>query len=225
MSYWIFKFVLIGPGAVAIFRPRWRGRENLPRTGGFVLAPNHLTMLDPAFVSMGVPRKVIFVAKRKYYQGGGPKGRLMAWFLDAIGQTPIDVESASSAAPALETARRLLVGGGVWAAFPEGTRSRDGKLHRGRTGVMRVALPLGVPVIPVAVSGTPHPKVLWSRDRSRRRIRVTYGPPLDVTPWAGRTDDPTAWREATDALMAALQRMTGQEYVDAYAAVPPGGEE
>ncbi len=215
--YWFFKFVGIGPAAIAVLGPRWHGRQNLPRTGAFVIAANHQTMLDSPFVSLGVPRKVIFVAKLKYYQGRGAKGRLLAWFLTAIGQTPIDPASADSAAPALDTARNLLRGGGVWAVYPEGTRSPDGNLHRGHTGAMRVALPLGVPVIPTAVSGTVSPRPRWSRAWRHDRITVTYGPPLDLSAWAGRREEPAAWREATDALMARLGEMTGKDYVDTYA--------
>ena len=220
MWYWFFKFVAIGPAAVAVLGPRWLGRENLPRTGAFVLAANHQTMLDSPFVSLGVPRKVIFVAKLKYYQGRGLKGRTLAWFLTAIGQTPIDPDSAHTAAPALDTARELLRDGGVWAVYPEGTRSPDGHLHRGRTGAMRVALPLGVPVIPVAVSGTVSPCPRWKRSWSRERITVSYGTPLDLSAWAGRRSDPAAWREATDALMARLAQMTGKAYLDTYAVRP-----
>jgi 1-acyl-sn-glycerol-3-phosphate acyltransferase len=218
--YWVFKFAVIGPAAIAVLRPRWIGREHLPRTGPFVLAANHLSLIDPAFVGLGVPRKVIFIAKRKYYEGSGLKGRFTRWFLDAIGQSPIDPASAHTAAPALDASRRLLAGGGVWAVFPEGTRSPDGRLHRGRTGLMRVALPLGIPVIPVAVTGTTNPRRQFSRKPGTARVTVTYGPPLDLRPWAGRGDDPQAWREATDALMARLAQMTGQEYLDEYAVRP-----
>lgn len=217
MWYWFFKFVGIGPAAIAIFRPRWSGRENLPRHGAFVLAVNHLGMLDPAFVSLGVPRKVIFIAKRKYYEGSGLAGRLTGWFLTAIGQTPVDPASADTAAPALEAARELLTGGGVWAVFPEGTRSPDGRLYRGRTGLMRVVLPLDVPVIPVAVTRTTNPRRRFSRKPGTQRISITYGEPFDLSAWSERSQDPQAWREATDALLAHLQSMTGQEYVDEFA--------
>lgn len=215
--YWFFKFVGIGPAAIAVFGPRWSGRENLPRRGAFVLAVNHLGMLDPAFVSLGVPRKVIFIAKRKYYEGSGLAGRLTGWFLTAIGQTPVDPASADTAAPALEAARDLLSSGGVWAVFPEGTRSPDGRLYRGRTGLMRVALPMDVPVIPVAVTGTTNPRRRFSRKPGTQRISITYGEPFDLSAWSDRPHDPAAWREATDALMSRLQSLTGQEYVDGYA--------
>lgn len=216
MWYWIFKFVVIGPAALTLVRSRWEGREHLPRTGPFVLAANHRTMLDPGYVSLGVPRRVVFVAKRKYYEGRGVRGKVMAWFLDATGQMPIDPASRASAEPALDTARRLLAGGGVWAVFPEGTRSSDDRVHRGRTGVMRVALPLGVPVIPVAVLGTTSVRVPWRGGLRSGAVTVRYGPALDLRRWADRPHDPAAWREATDALMARIAELTGQPYVDEY---------
>lgn len=216
MWYWIFKFVLLGPASIAIYRPTWVGREHLPREGAFVLAANHTSMIETVFIPMGVPRKVAFVAKTKYYNARGPVGRALAWFLDAIGQVPIDPASATTAAPALDTARRLLADGRVWAVFPEGTRSPDGRLYRGRTGTMRVALAAGVPVIPVAVTGARTAGPWWRWGRGRTRITVAYLPAFDLSPWAGRADDPQAWREATDALMSRISEATGQDYVDRY---------
>lgn len=221
MWYWVFKFVLLGPVARWYLRLRWEGRENLPRSGAFVVAPNHLTMVDPVGISMGVPRKVIFIAKTKYYTGRSAGARALAWFLRAIGQVPVDVSGASAAEPALVTARALLEAGGVWAIFPEGTRSPDGRLYRGRTGIMRVALPMGVPVVPVGVRGT-REVVLpgrpgWRRLRGRARVTITYGAPLDLSPWRGREEDPQAWREATDALMERIAALSGQERVFRYA--------
>lgn len=174
--YWFFKFVGIGPAAIAVLGPVWHGRENLPRTGPFVIAANHQTMLDSPFVSLGVPRKVIFVAKLKYYQGRGLKGRLLAWFLTAIGQTPIDPATADSAAPALDTARDLLRGGGVWAVYPEGTRSPDG------THIAR-SMPDGEArfITPDSVANPSAPM------RRRRRDRGADTPPESATPKPAKT--------------------------------------
>ena len=215
--YWLLKFAVVAPALVLGYAPRWRGREHLPRSGPFVLAANHTSVIETAIVPFAVNRRVTFVAKSKYYRGQGAKGRLLGWFLRAIGQVPIDPASASSAQPALDAAREILLGGGVWGIFPEGTRSPDGRMYRGRTGAMRVALPLGVPVIPVAVIGArgSGPWWTWGRNGSRR-IHVTYLPPFDLSPWAGREDDPQAWREATEALMATIREVTGQEYADRY---------
>jgi 1-acyl-sn-glycerol-3-phosphate acyltransferase len=214
--YWLFKFVLLGPPSVAVYRPRWVGRDRLPPHGAFVLASNHTSMIETVFVPMGVPRKVAFVAKTKYYSGHGITGRGLAWFLDAIGQVPIDPTSAATASPALHAARSILDEGRVWAVFPEGTRSPDGRMYRGRTGAMRVALPAGVPVVPVAVTGARTAGPWWRWRRGGSRITVEYLAPLDLSPWRGREEDPTAWREATDALMARIREATGQEYADRY---------
>lgn len=216
MWYWFFKYVVVAPLARFYVRPRWVGREHLPRTGPFVLAGNHLTMIDPVVIALGARRRVTYVAKSKYYSGTSLRRRFLAWFLRAVGQVPIDPASAHTANPGLETARRVLREGGVVAIFPEGTRSPDGRLYRGRTGVMRMALPEGVPVVPVAVRGTREVRLPGSGSPRRGRVSVIYGPPLDLSAWAGRVDDPGAWREATDALMARIAGLSGQEVADRY---------
>ena len=216
MWYWFFKFVVVAPTARWYVRPRWSGRENLPRTGPFLLAGNHVTMIDPVVISLGVPRRVIFIAKQKYYSGKSLRRRALAWFLRAIGQVPIDPASAAAASPGLDTAGRILGEGGVVALFPEGTRSPDGRLYRGRTGVMRLALPLHIPVIPAVVQGTREIRLPGQPNPRRGRVSITYDAPLDLSRWADRPDDPAAWREATDALMARIAELSGQEYADRY---------
>lgn len=217
MFYWFFKFVGLGPIAWWYLGLRWRGREHLPRSGPFILAANHIAFVDPVGISMGVPHKVIFVAKTKYYSGRGIGGRALAWFLKAIGQVPIDPASATAANPAMETSRRVLAEGGVVAIFPEGTRSPDGRLYRGRTGVARLALPAGVPIVPVGVTGTREVRLPGSRSGARRgHVTITYGPPVDLTPWRGREQDPQAWREVTDLVMDRIAEITGQDRADRY---------
>ena len=161
MWYWFLKFAVVGPILKLAYAPRWLGKENLPRSGGYVLAANHTGVIETAIVPFGVRRRVTFVAKSKYYRGSGAKGRLL---------------------------------------FPEGTRSPDGRMYRGRTGAMRVALPMGVPVIPAAVSGAhgSGPRWTWGKGTSQR-ITVTYLPPLDTSPWVGRENDPQACRPGPDA--------------------------
>lgn len=219
MWYWFFKYVLVGPLARWYLRPTWVGREHLPRRGPAILAANHLTMLDPVLVSLGAPRRVTFVAKTKYYSGRSLKRRALAWFLEAIGQVPIDPANAEAASPALETARDILRSGGLMAMFPEGTRSPDGRLYRGRTGVMRLGLPMQVPVIPVIVSGTRGVRLPGQRGARRGRVTITYAAPFDLSSWEGRREDPAAWREATDALMLQIAALSGQEYADRYPTV------
>lgn len=219
MWYWVFKYVVIGPIARWYLRLRWDGREHLPRTGPFILAGNHMTMLDPVGIALGVRRRVTYVAKTKYYSGTSTKRRALAWFLRAVGQVPIDPANADAASPGLETARGILAAGGVMALFPEGTRSPDGRLYRGHTGVMRLALPMGVPVIPVGVKGTRGVRLPGQGGARRGHVTVTYAAPLDLSPWRDRRDDPAAWREATDTLMHRIAELSGQEYVGRYPTV------
>ncbi|MEI2775443.1 MAG: lysophospholipid acyltransferase family protein [Tetrasphaera sp.] len=216
MWYWFFKFVALGPIARWYLRLRWIGRENLPRRGPFVVASNHLTYLDPVGISVGVPHKVIYVAKQKYFGGTGFAGRALSWFLTAIGQVPIDTRSKDTADPAMDTARRILADGGVVAIFPEGTRSPDGKLYRGRTGAARLTLPTRVPLIPAGVIGTREVRLPLQSNPRRGRVTVSYGRPLDLSPWYGREDDPQAWREVTDLLMTQIAALSGQERDDRY---------
>lgn len=216
MWYWFFKFVALGPIARWYLRLRWLGRENLPRQGPFVVAANHLTYLDPVGVSMGVPHRVVYVAKQKYFSGKGFAAGALSWFLRAIGQVPIDTSSKDTADPALDTARRILAAGGVVAIFPEGTRSPDGRLYRGRTGAARLTLPAQVPLIPVGVIGTREVRLPGQRRPRRGRVTIAYGRPLDLTPWRGREEDPQAWREVTDELMVQIAALSGQQRVDRY---------
>jgi 1-acyl-sn-glycerol-3-phosphate acyltransferase len=217
--YWVFKYVVIGPIARWYLRLHWEGREHLPRTGPFILAGNHMTMLDPVGIALGVRRRVTYVAKTKYYSGTSLRRRALAWFLRAVGQVPIDPANADAASPGLGTARGVLAAGGVMALFPEGTRSPDGRLYRGHTGVMRLALPMNVAVIPTGVVGTRGVRLPGQGRPRRGRVTITYAAPLDLSPWAGRRDDPAAWREATDALMHRIAELSGQEYVGRYPTV------
>jgi 1-acyl-sn-glycerol-3-phosphate acyltransferase len=214
--YWFFKYVVIGPIARWYLRLRWDGREHLPGSGPYILAGNHVTILDPVGIALGVPRRVTYVAKTKYYSGTSAKRRALAWFLRAVGQVPINPAGADAAGPGLEAARGVLAEGGVMALFPEGTRSPDGRLYRGHTGVMRLALPMGVPVIPVGVKGTRGVRLPGQGSPRRGHVIVTYAAPLDLSPWQDRRDDPAAWREATDALMHRIGELSGQEYTGRY---------
>lgn len=216
MWYPFLKHVAIGPLARLYLGVRWQGRENLPRRGPYVVAANHLGYGDPVALSLGVPAKVIYVAKRKYYSYGGIGGRALAWFLTSIGQVPIDPETARTADPALATASRILGEGGVVGIFPEGTRSPDGRLYRGRTGVARLAIPLGVPVVPVGITGT---RELRKPGRGWRpaHVRVAFGAPIDPAPWRDRAQHPQAWREFTEVVMTQIAQLSGQEIAGRYA--------
>ena len=154
MFYWFLKFLAVGPLLKLIFRPWVEGAENVPKEGLFILAGNHLSYSDWLFMPVVIPRRVTFVAKAEYFEGTGIKGWMQRNFFSGAGQVPIDRSSGSAAAGAIRTQLRLLEEGEVCGIYPEGTRSHDGKLYRGRTGVARIALEAKVKVIPVAVINT-----------------------------------------------------------------------
>lgn len=218
MLYWFLKFVALGPMLKVVFRPRVQGVENLPTDGPAILASNHLSYADWLFLPLVSPRKVTFVAKAEYFTTPGFKGWLQKQFFSGTGNIPIDRESANAAAGALVSAKRVLGEGELFGIYPEGTRSHDGRLYRGKTGVARLALETGVPVIPVAVVGTdvvapPGKKIgRWTRPA------VRIGAPLDFSRYAGLENDRFILRSVTDEIMYEIMRLSGQEYVDMYAA-------
>ena len=217
MFYWILKHLVIGPFVLGVFRPWVRGKENLPTTGPVILASNHLSFSDSVFLPLIVERPVRFLAKSEYFTGKGIKGWAIKQFFLAIGQIPIDRSGGRASEASLETGLRVLSEGTQLGIYPEGTRSPDGKLYRGRTGVARMILEAGVPVIPVAMidtekampTGTIIPKV--------RRIGIVFGEPLDFTRFEGLEGDRFVLRSITDEIMYELSRISGQEYVDVYA--------
>jgi 1-acyl-sn-glycerol-3-phosphate acyltransferase len=215
--YWFLKFLALGPVLKLIFRPWAEGTENVPKEGAIILASNHLSYSDWLFMPLVIPRRVTFVAKAEYFEGSGIKGWLQKTFFSGAGQVPIDRTSGSAAAGAIKTQLRLLSQGEVCGIYPEGTRSHDGKLYRGRTGVARLALEAGVPVIPLAVIGTnvvaPPGKIFGKFARPG----VRFGKPLDFSRYEGMQDDRYILRAITDEIMYEIMRLSGQEYVDLYA--------
>ncbi|GAB2651081.1 lysophospholipid acyltransferase family protein [Prescottella soli] len=218
MSLWIRCFhrlcrcVLIGPALYLWGRPKILGRNNIPRTGPVIVAANHLAVLDSFYLTLAARRQVTFLAKREYFDRGGSTGRLQRWFFSAVGQIPVDRRGGARAVSALAAAAGIVERGGVWGIHPEGTRSPDGRLYRGRTGAVRVAMDTEVPLVPVAITGTrPDRSVPWWR----RRVVVEILEPLDLTPF--RNEGAAGVRDATDTLMLAIGARTGQRYVDEYA--------
>lgn len=213
MLYWLLKHVLVGPWVRLSCRPVVTGREHVPARGPVIVAANHLAEIDSLVLGLVVPRRITFVAKAEYFTRGPVRGRFYGTLCRATGQIPVDRRGGEAAAAALAAARSILDAGGVWAIYPEGTRSRDGLLHRGHTGVMRVALahPDAV-VLPVGIAGTP----VDGTGRRRGRVRVRIGGPMELATWRETPDDPHAWRAATDLLMKEIQELSGQEYVDRY---------
>jgi 1-acyl-sn-glycerol-3-phosphate acyltransferase len=215
--YGVLKHIVIGPWLKLVFRPRWEGVENVPTEGPAILASNHLSYSDWLFMPLGLPRMVRFVAKDEYFTQPGIKGWFKKTFFVGTGNVPIDRSGASAAEGALLAARRVLGEGELFGIYPEGTRSHDGKLYRGRTGVARLALESKAPVIPVAVIGT---DVIAPPGKAFGRIVrpiIRHGKPLDFSRYEGMENDRFILRAITDEIMYEILRLSGQEYVDVYA--------
>jgi len=207
--------VVMGPVARMIYRPIIEGRDNIPRTGPLLLASNHLSFVDSVVIPLVAPRRVVFLAKSDYFTGRGIRGALMRSFFTALGAVPIERGTAGAAQEALDSALRVLKDGLAFGIYPEGTRSRDGRLYRGRTGVAWLALTAGCPVVPVALSGTQDIQPVGSRLPRIRRITIRFGKPLDFSHLQGAKPG-LARREVTDAVMAAIHELSGQELVRDY---------
>lgn len=213
MAYWVLKS-LLSPFFYLCWQVRVNGRENLPRKGPVILAPNHTSFCDSFFLPFVVHRRVTFVAKAEYFDDWKK-----AWFFKAAGQIPMRREGGSASERALEAARDVLDAGGVLGIYPEGTRSPDGKLYRGHTGVARLALQSGAPIIPVGITGTTDVQPVGSNMmRPFKRVGITFGKPLDLQVQdAERAADPLVLRRIADELMFDIRELSGQTYIDRYA--------
>ena len=217
MFYWLVKFTL-GAALQLVFRPTSKGRRNLPRRGPVILASNHLSFADHFFGPLPLPRKVVFLAKAEYFTGRGLKGLASRAFFSGVGQIPIDRTGGEASERALSSGLRVLAAGNVLGIYPEGTRSPDGRLYRGRTGVARLALESRAPVVPCAMLHTF--EFLPSGSHNPRfgiRPGVVFGPPLEFSRYYGRETDREALRAVTDEIMAEIAKLSGQEYVNIYA--------
>jgi 1-acyl-sn-glycerol-3-phosphate acyltransferase len=217
LFYWFLKWIAIGPLLRLVFRPQVEGAENVPTEGPAILASNHLSYADWLFMPLTLPRRVTFVAKAEYFNTPGIKGWFQKLFFSGAGQVPIDRSGASAAEGALSAAKRILDAGELFGIYPEGTRSHDGRLYRGKTGVARLALETGVPVIPVAVVGTDVVAPPGKKFGSFTRPVVHFGKPLDFERYEGLANDRYILRSVTDEIMYEIMRLSGQEYVDMYA--------
>lgn len=213
MLYWAIKGVLT-PTLHAAYRLDVTGKEHVPTKGAVILAANHRSFLDSIFVPLLIPRKVTYVAKAEYFDS-----RKTSWFFRGIGQIPIRRDGGSASEGALLSAREVLESGGVMGIYPEGTRSRDGYLHRGHTGVARLALATGAPIIPVGLIGTDEAQPSDKKmPRINKKICVRFGQPIDLAKFGTRGDERMRLRAITDELMFELADLTGYQYVDTYAA-------
>ena len=217
LLYWLLKYVLLGPWLRLIFRPEVEGRAYLPDTGPAIIASNHLSFSDSIFMPLMVKRKVTFVAKQEYFTGKGLKGFLIKMFFVGAGTIPVDRSGGKAAQAAIDTGLRVLREGKLFGIYPEGTRSPDGRLHRGKTGVARLALESGAPVIPVAMLNADEIQPIGKIIPRVRRVRIRFGRPLDFSRYAGMAGDRFIERAVTDEIMYELMTLSGREYVDIYA--------
>ncbi|MEW1951569.1 lysophospholipid acyltransferase family protein [Pseudarthrobacter sp902506025] len=219
MFYWVMKRIFLGPVIKLLFRPWVKGLDNIPAQGAAIIASNHLSFSDSIFMPLMVRRPVVFLAKSEYFTGTGIKGRLTAAFFRLTNQLPMDRSGGAASAASLNAGMEVLSAGGLLGIYPEGTRSPDGRLYRGKVGVARLALQAGVPVIPVAMIGTDKVQPIGKRLPNIRRIGMIFGEPLDFSQYREQAEDRTVQRQVTDEIMSRLMRLSGQEYVDEYAAV------
>jgi 1-acyl-sn-glycerol-3-phosphate acyltransferase len=215
--YWLLKYVLLGPWLRLIFRPQVEGREYVPAEGPAIIASNHLSFSDSIFMPLMVKRKVTFVAKQEYFTGTGIKGFLIRMFFVGAGTIPVDRSGGQAALAAIETGLRVLREGKLFGIYPEGTRSPDGRLHRGKTGVARIALLGGARVIPVAMLNADEIQPIGKIIPKIKKVRIRFGRPLDFSRYAGMAGDRFVERAVTDEIMYELMMLSGREYVDMYA--------
>jgi 1-acyl-sn-glycerol-3-phosphate acyltransferase len=213
MFYWLLKFILLGPLLRLVYRPRARGLQNIPRTDGFILAANHISFVDSLFMPLVCPRPVVFLGKADYFESWRTR-----WFFKAANVIPVQREGGSAGEAAILAGIQALKEGQAVGIYPEGTRSPDGRLYRGKTGVARMALEAGVPVIPVSIRGTEDVMPLDSKvPRLSGRVVVEFGKPLVFDRYHDRPKDRFVLRSVTDEIMYEIMMLTGQEYVDEYA--------
>jgi len=207
---------IVPPLMRAVWRPKVLGLEHVPASGGVILASNHLSFVDSIAIPSVVKRKVVFLTKSDYFTGSGPKGFASRAFFEGLGMLPVDRDDNKAAIASLTTALEVLGRGEAFGIYPEGTRSRDGRLYRGRTGVAHLALTAGVPVVPVGLTGTEH---VLAVDSNRLRVvpvTIEFGKPLDFSDRFGGVPLGRARREATDEVMRAIQAITGQVEAGVY---------
>ncbi|MDO4241847.1 MAG: lysophospholipid acyltransferase family protein [Microbacteriaceae bacterium] len=217
MLYWIFKHILLGPLLKTIYRPWIEGLENLPKTGPVIIVGNHLSVIDSFFMPLMIDRRVYFLAKSDYFTGKGLKGWLVRNFMQGVGQLPIDRSGGRASEASLEAGLGVLKQGRVLGIYPEGTRSPDGRLYRGRTGVARMILESGATVVPAIMVDTDKAMPIGVRIPRIRRIGTILGKPLDFSRFQSMEADRFVLRSITDEIMFEIQQISKQQYVDVYA--------
>jgi 1-acyl-sn-glycerol-3-phosphate acyltransferase len=217
-----FLNVTAAPTLRVVYRPEIVGLHNVPRTGPVILAGNHVSFADEIFTPLAARRQVHYLAKAEYFTTRGPKGWVMAQFFGGLGLVPVDRDATRAAAASVDVCVGVLRRGAAFGIFPEGTRSPDGRLHKFRTGVARIALRSGAPVVPVGLVGTERVQPPGTRRWRVSPVSVRFGAPLD---FSGREEDERSarrLREITEEIRIAVQQLTGQEYVDRYGSAAKG---
>ncbi|WP_328297404.1 1-acyl-sn-glycerol-3-phosphate acyltransferase [Streptomyces sp. NBC_00435] len=225
MFYQLLKHVILGPLLRLLFRPRIEGLENIPADGAAIVAGNHLSFSDHFLMPAILKRRITFLAKAEYFTGPGLKGRLTAAFFRSAGQIPVDRSGKDAGQAALREGLGVLSKGELLGIYPEGTRSHDGRLYKGKVGVAAMALGAGVPVVPCAMVGTFEIQPPGQKIPSIRRVTIRFGQPLDFSRYAGMERERAVLRAVTDEIMYEILALSGQEYVDRYAAEVKAEEE
>lgn len=213
-----FSKIVAGPLLRLLFQPWIRGAENIPETGPAILASNHLAVIDSVFLPLMTKREITFVGKSDYFTGTGFKGWITKHFMQSVGVIPVDRSGGKASQVALDKGLQVLERGGLFGIYPEGTRSPDGRLYRGKTGIARLSLISGAPIIPVAMVGTNKSQPIGKTIPKLERIGVIIGKPLDFSRYKGMENNRYVLRSITDEVMYDLMLLSGQEYVDEYAA-------
>ncbi|MEU5663945.1 lysophospholipid acyltransferase family protein [Streptomyces longwoodensis] len=218
MFYYLLKHVVLGPLLRLLFRPRIEGLEHVPETGAAIVAGNHLSFSDHFLMPAVLKRRITFLAKAEYFTGPGVKGRLTAAFFRSAGQIPVDRSGKEAGQAAIREGLGVLGKGELLGIYPEGTRSHDGRLYKGKVGVAVMALRAGVPVVPCAMIGTFEAQPPGRVVPHLRPVAIRFGEPLDFSRYAGMENEKAILRAVTDEIMYAILSLSGQEYVDRYAA-------
>lgn len=213
---------ILRPLVRVVYRPTITGAEHVPRRGPVIIASNHLSFVDSIVIPLASPRPVQFLAKSHYFTGAGLKGWVSRTFFGAIGAVGVERGAGAAAQEALDAGRRILDSGNAFALYPEGTRSLDGRLYRGRTGVAWLALTTGAKVVPVGLIGTEEIQPVGAKLPRVRPVTVRFGEPLDLSRHGAATSG-RARRAATDEIMAAIHALSGQELAGRYNETPPQG--
>ncbi|MGW1725965.1 lysophospholipid acyltransferase family protein [Streptomyces sp. NPDC002306] len=219
MFYYLLKYVVLGPLLRVLFRPRIEGLEHVPASGAAIVAGNHLSFADHFLMPAIIKRRITFLAKAEYFTGPGIKGRLIAAFFRSAGQIPVDRSGKDAGQAAIREGLGVLRKGELLGIYPEGTRSHDGRLYKGKVGVAVMALKAGVPIIPCAMIGTFEAQPPGRVVPRIHPVAIRFGEPLDFSRYAGMENEKAVLRAVTDELMYQILALSEQEYVDRYAAV------